>query len=601
MRYLLEQLNHLAHKHPDTIGFQMGLDADKYLTYAQCYRQAQSIADTLSKQYQARSCIILALENSLDFIITFLGCIYADMIPIPAQPLNMHIRHLATAIAKLEWIAQDSAAVLLCGDQTTLSALSNLSEDLQQEVRALNNEHTSFDSLSILNIAKSSVPALHNDQAASYSTPKPNAIAYLQYTSGSTGPSKGVMISHSNISANTKAISPLLNNIETYVNWLPLYHDLGIMSILFMPLISATKSIILTPYDFLVNPLSWLQSIQHHPHCCSSLPNFALEWCCAKIHEQDCVNLNLTSCEKLLCGAEKNQVASFQQFYKKFKHYGLRNTALSACYGLAEHTLCVVCYYKEKPCIDNATIFNLNDLSQGIVTTAKDSQSALTLLGHGAPIDEHQIKIVDPDSLQLCPNNRVGEIWCQGPSVALGYWHNEHATKQIFDAHTKDGAGPYLRTGDLGFFYANELYIYGRCKDTLIIRGCNYAASDIEWVAQGSHSSIRPGNVCALTDDLSQKEQSILLVELRPNTNTTPQAIITAINKALNNKMGISIDTIVLLPPQTLSKTSSGKLQRQQNKKRHYTNQLKLLAIMKNPDQLQYQADPQLLRKFFKQ
>ncbi|MEM9768799.1 MAG: AMP-binding protein, partial [Cyanobacteria bacterium P01_D01_bin.71] len=388
-------------------------------------------------------------------------------------------------------------------------------------------------------------------------------IALLQYTSGSTSQPRGVMVSHRNLMHNLALIHERFGHSHDSrgVIWLPPHHDMGLIGGVLQPLYGGFPVTLMSPTTFLRQPRRWLQAVSVFGGTTSGGPNFAYERCLQRITPEQRRGLDLSHWELAFTGAEPVQAKTLDQFAEAFADCGFRKAAFYPCYGLAEATLFVsggTKFTEPTSCaVDRVA------LAQGRVVTSP-AETALPLVSCGQAAADQSILIVDAQTHQPCDADQIGEIWLAGPSVAQGYWHQGEATQEIFEAQLADGSGPFLRTGDLGFWRRGELFVTGRLKDLIIIRGQNHYPQDIEQTAAHSHEALRRQAGAAFSVEIAGKERLILVQEVQRTAlrSLNTKAVIEAIRAAVSRRHGLQIYGVVLLKPGSLPKTTSGKVQR---------------------------------------
>ena len=415
--------------------------------------------------------------SGLEFITAFLGCLYAGIIAVPAYPPRKNQKN-----DRLKSIIEDSKASIILSTKKSRTFENSLFKTDETFNQLLYLETDS------INIEKANVINVSNIKA--------DDIAFLQYTSGSTGKPKGVVVSHANIMNNmeiiykSQGLSTLgLSNNRVGVSWLPHFHDMGLMAGVLQPLYGCFEMIFMPSNYFLQKPIRWLETISKYKATYSGGPNFAYDLCASSIKDKELENIDLSSWKVAFNGAEPIHATILNKFSKKFEKCGFKHTSHHPCYGMAETTLMVTggLHHKEP------TVLNLdsNALKDGRIIKIENSKKSKQLVSNGKICLNHEIIVVDSKTHNIINTNEVGEVWIKGESVAQGYWQKEEQTEEIFNAYTNDTKeGPFLRTGDLGFFYEDELYICGRAKDLLIIRGRNYYPQDIEAIASSSHEDL---------------------------------------------------------------------------------------------------------------
>src|SRR6202041_677670 len=345
----------------------------------------------------------------------------------------------------------------------------------------------------------------------------PDTLAVLQYTSGSLAAPKGVMVSHRNILENEKMLQEVHDYTEdnTFVGWIPLAHDWGLINNVFQPLYSGALSVLMPPEAFLQKPVRWLRTISRYKNVTSGGPGFGYELCVSKIPSGERIGLNLENWISAGIGASPTRPETLDRFVSAFKDYGFRRNAFYSGYGLAEATLLVSDSEKFKgPGILRVqkTSLERND----VIVDPPEGVPASSLVTCGKAASGEKIVIVDAQSCTPCPPGRVGEIWVSGPNVTQGYWNNPKETAETFRAFLKDsGEGPFLRTGDLGFLHEDELFVTGRLKDLIIIRGRNLYPEDIELTVARCHKGLRPGCTVAFSVQDEFDEGLAIVQEVR--------------------------------------------------------------------------------------
>ncbi|KYC35297.1 AMP-dependent synthetase [Scytonema hofmannii PCC 7110] len=537
---------HQSHKLAFTF-LQDGETESSRLTYQELDRQARAIAAYLQSLGATGSRALLLYPSGLEFIAAFFGCLYAGVVAVPAYPprRNQNMSRLQAIVAN----AQASIAL------TTTSLLGNIEVHFAQ-----NSELAQLNWLATERIA--------NNQAKAWQEPEITcgSLAFLQYTSGSTGTPKGVMVSHGNLLHNQQVIQTGFQHTDKTigVSWLPLYHDMGLIGNILQPLYLGIHCILMSPVAFLQRPIRWLEAISRYRGTTSGGPNFAYDLCSRKITPEQLSSLDLSSWDVAFNGAEPVHSDTIERFSEVFAPCGFRSSAFYPCYGMAETTLIVSGGLKVAPPVFE-TIQRDALEQKRVVSTYKENYEARTLVGCGQTLLEQQIIIAHPETLTCCLPNEVGEIWVSGPSVAQGYWDLPEETQRTFQAYLADtGTGPFLRTGDLGFLKDGELFVTGRLKDLIIIRGRNHYPQDIELTVERSHPALRQGYGAAFSVDVHGEERLAIAFEVERNylRNLDVNEVVTAIRKAVTQQHEIQVYAILLLKTGSVPKTSSGKIQR---------------------------------------
>jgi len=538
------------------------------ITFAELDRRARVIGDRLQQQGASGARALLLYPFGLDFIAGFYGCLYAGVIAVPLYPPrpNRPDPRLLAILAD----AQPTFALTTAKVIKGLVDLEGMSPALQQL------QWVATDTLA--------AAATTDWQPAA---PTPTQLAFLQYTSGSTGTPKGVMVSHANVLHNAAMIRAAfaLKPESSGLIWTPFFHDMGLIGGVVQPIYTGNYTTLMAPVDFLQQPSRWLQAISAERITVSGGPNFAYELCLEKITPAQCVGLDLSCWEVAFSGAEPVRAQTLEHFAAKFAPYGFQFRAFTPCLGMAESTLMTTCTPQAQaptilPCDGDALAHHR------VAPWGANSTTVHYLVACGQPWLGQTVRIVHPEDHTLCAADEVGEIWIGGPSVAGGYWQRPVESTQTFGATLADtGEGPFLRSGDLGFLHRGELFVTGRLKDLIIIRGRNYYPQDIELTAEQAHPALQPGGAAAFTIDVAQEEKLVILQEVnRSYLRNLPVAeVIEQIRTAVTQLHEAPIHAIVLLRPGRLRKTSSGKVQRQANRSVYLQGEFEVVGCWQAP------------------
>ncbi len=522
---------------------------ERHLTYSELDRQAKSLGALLQNigAQGQRALLLYPFGSELEFIAAFFACLYSAVTAVPVYPPALG--RLNRSLPRLMSVLEDAQPTIVF----TTSSLISMGECLLSEDPRFR---------SIRWIATDKIDDLsHQWKQSNISS---DTLAFLQYTSGSTSTPKGVMLTHENLLCNERMIQKAFGlTVDSIgVGWLPLYHDMGLIGNVIQPLFGGFRCFLMSPMAFLKKPVRWLQAISRYKATHSGGPNFAYELCVGKVTDKEKEELDLSNWRLAFSGAEPVRHESLQRFATAFEACGFRKESFYPCYGLAEATLIVTGGLNgTSPVIES---FQDSALGQNQVVKASfEAEGSRTLVGCGQPLMEEKVVIVDIETLTQCSPNRVGEIWVSGPNVAHGYWNKPEETRHTFKAFLADtGDGPFLRTGDLGFFNNGELFITGRLKDLIIIHGRNHYPQDIELTVELSHPSLRRRCVAAFSIEVDNQERLAVVAEVERKPAVDPEAVIETIRQAVTQHHQLQAYAVVLIRAGSISKTSSGKIQR---------------------------------------
>jgi natural product biosynthesis luciferase-like monooxygenase protein/FkbM family methyltransferase len=531
------------------------------MTYAELDRQARAIAARLQSLEASGKTVLLLYPPGLDFIAGFFGCLYARAVAVPLYPPRRN-----RTLHRMEAVVADSQAKVVL----TMASIVPKAEAVIRQMFPERDMHwVATDESS-------------GDLSDRWAPPEVRAddLAFIQYTSGSTSEPKGVMVSHSNVLHNQRIIQRAFGQTENsvIVGWLPLHHDMGLIGNVLQPMYTGAACVLMPPLAFLQRPVRWLAAISRVRATTSGGPNFAYDLCVRKIKKADIETLDLSSWEVAFNGAEPIRAESLHNFASTFECVGFRRKAFVACYGLAESTLLVAASRVGAP--PTTTRIAVRELEKHRVVATDDSQAGtMELVGCGDVALDHKVVIVESGSLEPCIPGQVGEIWVSGPGVAQGYWNRPEATETTFRArHAGAETGPFLRTGDLGVFTGGNLYVTGRLKDLIIIRGLNYYPQDIELTVARSHPALVPGCGAAFTIEESGQERLVIVHEIDYRSDPNTGEISERIRREIAEAHDIQVFAVLLIKPGGLPKTTSGKLRRQACRTAFLQNRLEAVA-----------------------
>ncbi|ODR08073.1 beta-ketoacyl synthase [Mycolicibacillus koreensis] len=552
-RTLPDLLLRQAARYPDRVAFSFSRDGEEQhsteITYRELDTQARRIAANLQQQGTVGERVLVLCPPGLDFIAGLFGCLYAGAIAVPVHPpMREHlVPRVASIVADVEPRFALTVGELHPRIAPTVDALLTGERALHWCVTdASDGDEDRWDT-----------PTLD-----------PDAIAMVQYTSGSTSTPKGVMLSHANLMHNLETIRQTWNGDDHAVGvfWLPPFHDMGLIGGILETLYVGGSSVLMSPTAFIKGPLRWLEAISRHRATITAAPNFAFDMCVELTTPEQRAALDLSSWSVAMCGAEPVRPATLRDFAEAFAPAGFRPEAYYPVYGLAEGTL-LVSGDSESP---QPTVLDVDRVAlrdNRIVVIASDDPAATPLVGCGRPQGGQRVVIVDPQTHRQCPSGHVGEIWVHGPSVARGYWGRPEQSAETFGARLADtGEGPFLRTGDLGFLHDGELFVTGRSKDLIIIRGTNHYPNDIELTVQDCDPALLRGRgaVFAVTPESGGGEQLVVVQEVDPSRLGAAEldTLIDRIRTAVTTTHQVRTHAVVLAQPLQLPTTSSGKIQR---------------------------------------
>ncbi len=534
-------------------------------TYAELDARARAVAAAVSRQAAPGDRAVLVFPPGLDFIAAYFGCLYAGVLPAPATYPKPR-----RPSARLDSIVEDCTPRLALTTADTLASLR-----LDEQTPAVRE-----------------LPWIAVDQCAD--APKFKCVdrtaddaAFLQYTSGSTAEPRGVIVTHGNLLHNLELIRAGFGAERAgagpgpnCVFWLPAYHDMGLIGGILTPMYVGGTSHLIAPAAFLQRPLVWLETISRTKAQYSGAPNFAYELCTKKVSPRDLATLDLSSWKVAFCGAEPIDPNVLEEFADAFSPTRFRTSALYPCYGLAEATLMVTGGAPAgKPIVVHADRAQL--AANKLVDAGPRTAGAQQIVSCGRPLGDQEIVVVNPNTGEVAAATGIGEIWIRGASIAKGYW-NQNDDASVFNAQLPDGRGPFLRTGDLGAFLNGELFVTGRLKDVIIIRGRNLYPQDIERTVQQAHEAVEAGAAFAVGDP--GHEELVVVHQIgREHRRGDMAPVIRAIRAAVVEEHEVDPQAIVLLRPAALPLTSSGKVQRTRCREMFLARELDALESWSRP------------------
>ncbi|HKT93620.1 MAG TPA: fatty acyl-AMP ligase [Paraburkholderia sp.] len=530
--------------------------------------RARQIAALLQNRAGAGDRVLLLFSAGIDYLCALFGCFYAGMVAVPAYPpLNPRLRE------RLAAVSEDCTAKVALTTRGILDQLHDTAP-LPLPLSKLNwiATDTRLDALEMAWRA----PRVDRE-----------TLAILQYTSGSTGTPKGVMVTHGNLLGNTEAIALHLQFTpdDHHLTWLPPYHDMGLMGAILGSFCAGVPVSFMAPAAFLRRPERWLTEISKRRCTVSGAPNFAYELCINKVRPEVLDTLDLSTWSLAYSGAEPVQADTLARFTARFGRCGFQHQAFYPCYGMAETTLFVTGKRREAPprvLRVDSTRFVSGQCHP--LEGAGDSGSPVReIVSCGIVATGHNVAVVDPSSGQQLADGNVGEIWVSGPSVANGYWQRPDATSEVFHARLPGNPNDYLRTGDLGFMLDSELYVSGRLKDVIIVRGVNHYPHDIESTVDRCDPAIRRGCGIAFSVPAGSEEGLVFVQEITRSDLVRADYFFERIRHAIYEQHGLQAASIALIESGSIPKTTSGKLARRPCRTSFIENSLALIARWENP------------------
>jgi amino acid adenylation domain-containing protein/non-ribosomal peptide synthase protein (TIGR01720 family) len=532
------------------------------VTYGELDLRARVVGAHLQSRNLHGERVMLLYPPGLDFIAAFFGCLYAGAVAVPS-----YLPRPNRDGGRFQAVAEDAQAACVL---TTTQILPRLGLPPEKHAGTSRLVH------------RLATDALAGEAAALWREPSPggDATAYFQYTSGSTSTPKGVMVTHANVLANSAYIRHGFEHDPRSVSlsWLPHFHDMGLLDGIIQPLYGGFTGILMSPAAFLQSPVRWLQAISRYGVTHSGGPNFAYDLCVRRVGEEERASLDLSAWGVAYNGAEPVRRETLERFGEAFEPCGFRRQAFYPAYGLAEATLKVTGGRKADDPVYRTVQAGALKRHRVVEADARGTE-AQTLVGSGSASLGTEVVIVNPETSRRSATDEVGEIWVSGPGVAAGYWNRPEETERTFRARLPEGVGgPYLRTGDLGFVRDGELFVTGRLKDLIIIRGRNHYPQDVERAVEQCHAALRPGGGAAFSVEVEGEERLVLAQEVEARRRKEAPAVVEAILETLAEEFEIQPAAVLLLRPGGLPKTSSGKVRRGACREGFLENSLQVVA-----------------------
>jgi len=548
---LVELLGRRAAEQADERGYVFLSDRgeeEAALTFGELQRRAGAVATGLLQSSNPGDRALLLFGPGLDFIIAYFGCVLAGVIPVPM----MLPRRNSSLDSSASIVANCTPRFVM-----TNARVRTARPDLEDRFSRLQMQWFTVDE----------AVAPSGEAEREMPMPRPDDIAFLQYTSGSTSDPKGVMVTHGNLIENLEMLRLVLGNTRrsTYASWVPLYHDMGLIANVLQSLYLGSLCVLMAPLTFMQRPLSWLRAIHQYRAELAGAPNFAFDLCVQRFRPDQMQGVDLSCWKVAFNGAEPIRADTIERFTATFRPYGFDPGAMHPQYGMAEATVFVSSGHRA----DGTVIrpISVDAFRRHQIAAPAGRDDTIRVVGCGKNVPGQRIAIVDTQTGCRLPPDCIGEVWLSGPHICKGYWRNPEATRETFEARIEgeEDSEPWLRTGDLGFLdAAGELFITGRHKDMMIVRGMNYYPQDIERTVYDSHPALRRhcGAAFSVLTDSGEKVVLVQEVERTHRRLLDIEEIIACIREAVANEHEIALDTIVLIRPGTIPKTTSGKIQR---------------------------------------
>ena len=571
---LVELLQQRAGTTPQKIAYrflQDGTTETGKITYAQLNLQARAIAAKLQSltQPKARVVLVYTYDAAIEFVAAFMGCLYADTIAVTTTPP----RHSKDLSKLAQRIGDSGAEVILTTSEIIEGFKSKIATNLGVVSKFKHLKWFTTDDID-------------RELAASWQQPsiEPESIAFLQYTSGSTGIPKGVMVTHGNILQNEEMIRQGFGHDENaiVVGWLPLFHDMGLIGNVLQPLYLGTESLLMSPVALAQKPFEWLKAITNYRATTSGGPNFAYDLLCLRATEDYLSQLDLSSWQVAFSGAETVRAETLERFSNIFAPCGFNPKAFYPCYGMAETTLFVTGGKAEQE--PKVLRVDSSQLEQNKVVVT-DSADGKAIVSCGQTWLDTEVIIVHPETLVQCKSDEVGEIWVKGSGIGQGYWEQEQETQATFAGKLlEDSTINWLRTGDLGFIAEEELYITGRLKEVMIFMGRYCYPQHVEQTVQEAHPALRTNAGAVFSLDLAGAERLIVVQEVTRQairsltTEKNIEEIVAAICQRVGQEHEVEVYGVSLIKTGSIPKTSSGKIQRRRCAQLYQTGELNVVA-----------------------
>lgn len=544
-------------------------------SFAELYQQSLGVAEDIVEQGLVGKSVLLAFPPGLDFVKAFYGCLLAGARAVPVPLPNPRSKN---PLEKILATAKSCEAPTILTTAQLAEMVSGMAPNLPVQLRAVSDKTAT-------------------DRPAG--SPALDTVAYLQFTSGSTGLPKGVAVTHANVLANMQVMGEMLQikPSSPAMVWAPHYHDLCLVGHVLGPVYHGFESTLMSPMEFLIKPVRWLRAMSHYQIVNTACPNFGYDYAVRRVKDAECEGLDLSHWAVAGNGGEPVHKHTMDAFVEKFAPYGFRAETFLPCYGMAESVLFVagVKSLASPPKVLNLSAAELEAHRVKILDSDSVTERTQHAISCGRPGSGHRVIAVDPETFKPVAADQIGELWAAGPSVPSAYWGMPEESAATFDGRLADSnEGPYLRTGDLGFVHDGEVYITGRLKDLIIIAGRNHYPSDIELSVQRADAPIRAGSCVAVSETVDGNEELVIIAEVderqmpegaaESELEVFWQAAARAVQGAVSKGHGLSARSVVFVAPRSLEKTSSGKPRRRYYKQLYLAGELDMLREIRSPN-----------------
>lgn len=553
-----------------------GEDDEEIITYSQLDMAAENIARKLLTTHHRGERALMLFPPGTDFIKALYGCFYSGIIAVPAYAPRKN-----KSLERIMTLVEDSGSTIVLTINEIRNSFERSFSDLEK-LKCLDwiiTDQGLGDTGTLNALQSDNIPGdIHSSKSSS------DEIALLQYTSGSTGLPKGVMVTHRNIIRNLEFIrqSFSLTPESVSVSWLPSFHDMGLIDGVIGAVYNGYKGVLMPPVTFIQKPVRWLKAIHKYKGTHGGAPNFAYDLCVDGVSTDELEGLDLSSMETLYCGAEPIRKDTFERFIEFYKPYGISRESMYPCYGMAETTLIISGPEANRGPVYLSVSASELELNK-VVTVSHDKPDSRYLVGVGHPWIDTKLKIVNPETTEESGADEIGEIWVSGSIVTSGYWNKKQLTDETFKAFIKGEASHdgWLRTGDLGFIHDGELYITGRLKDIIILHGRNYYPQDIEFITEKSHQSLRSGASAAFSIEIDNREKLVIVAEVERTYIRDFDALKVGeiVRKNITDEFEQEVYAVVFIRTASILKTSSGKIQRKACKQGYLDKTLDVIGI----------------------